>query len=952
MHKNFSKYDIDLNFISSQTALPEQKIQRDAAIDADNTGSSPAETVWHVSDNELKRNVERLKKNSAVEVQRVSPDEAGAADDDFAVLSDNFFVEFEKFDKAQPAAAHSEKSLPVESLDEHFTESDPEIENLDSFSVIEETNAEDALLTTELETMGSETEALEDTTPDDVSIFGDSTLHSLFNPQEEPPAQVDSVDEGEMYSLSEGKVAGLELQDFEANPDHSVSPGRNEIDDALAAVIDDMGAMDNSSGDRQEIGFSTSSLDEENSDNDSALELENSLAAVIDKMESDGATDDQVVSDREPSFLSESAEKAGVKSAYDDLEQSAEKGGAASGFSGDKPYADEKIEQKRKPSSRFKPAQDPRPAPGPVGIKPTAPPRRPDVPFWRKIFKKKTSEVIIGVDFSRHSIKTIELEEKNGGLHLLGYENVLFNTVNESSEPEKRKDVLRRDSILNVFGDRFKKASKIRTRVKGIEAIYRVLELPQMGKKDLKEAVPWAMSKDIPYEVVRAAVEFVSLPADPSRPDKVLVSASAVPAAEVNWQLDLFGRMSITPEKISTPALALSNVINAHPDYRNKIVLALDIGVDSSNLVFMHQGLLVFHREITSACNEVLEAVSGTLSSLDFSLSAGKLRAAELVRKYGIPDTGDGADAGPAEVSMDELGNCVRQALDKLIREVERSIQYYKEQYSEAAIDHIVLSGGGALIKNIDTYFGSQLDAGVSILNPFEAAGITGWEGHEDVGSIAPKMAMAVGLAIDEKSSLNFIPEKYKRAARKQKQWKILRRAGYVLSVGVVAFSLFLVSQVKNLSSRSNFVQKKYSALNSVRKEHNRLLGEYNLLQKKEQIYLSKATINSNMALHLRAVSNLMTKNIAIQHIQIGEIPVASEKENKKQKGDRSKPVSSEVELIQIHGIVLPATGLEGALLATFLLKIENAGYFQFIEIESQELIEKGALRFTLNCFY
>ena len=56
--------------------------------------------------------------------------------------------------------------------------------------------------------------------------------------------------------------------------------------------------------------------------------------------------------------------------------------------------------------------------------------------------------------------------------------------------------------------------------------------------------------------------------------------------------------------------------------------------------------------------------------------------------------------------------------LEKLVAEIGRSLDYYRSQFNEEQIDRVLLTGGGANLKNIVSYLGNELRLPVEHFNP------------------------------------------------------------------------------------------------------------------------------------------------------------------------------------------------------------------------------------------
>lgn len=98
-----------------------------------------------------------------------------------------------------------------------------------------------------------------------------------------------------------------------------------------------------------------------------------------------------------------------------------------------------------------------------------------------------------------------------------------------------------------------------------------------------------------------------------------------------------------------------------------------------------------------------------------------------------------GEDAGGAAI-YDALAN----SLEEMGAEISRSLSFYLERVPDAALSRIYLTGGGALLKNLDVYLTGRLGAPTSILNPLQLLPVAAQS--EIVNG--PLYTVALGLAL------------------------------------------------------------------------------------------------------------------------------------------------------------------------------------------------------------
>jgi type IV pilus assembly protein PilM len=88
---------------------------------------------------------------------------------------------------------------------------------------------------------------------------------------------------------------------------------------------------------------------------------------------------------------------------------------------------------------------------------------------------------------------------------------------------------------------------------------------------------------------------------------------------------------------------------------------------------------------------------------------------------------------------------------DELADDIRRSLDYYHQTSENGYVQRLALTGRGALVRNLDAYLSEILGIPVELGNPLLKLGQNS-SGHPDslLAAIAPRLAVAVGLALDE----------------------------------------------------------------------------------------------------------------------------------------------------------------------------------------------------------
>jgi len=115
----------------------------------------------------------------------------------------------------------------------------------------------------------------------------------------------------------------------------------------------------------------------------------------------------------------------------------------------------------------------------------------------------------------------------------------------------------------------------------------------------------------------------------------------------------------------------------------------------------------------------------------------------------------------------EEIVAATRESLNEvaseLTEEMRRSLHYYQGQEGAVPLTELILSGRGALIKNLDAHLADALSMPVSIGNPLLALAENSSNMLDaELAYMAPYLSVAVGLALPRRSDMprriNLVP--------------------------------------------------------------------------------------------------------------------------------------------------------------------------------------------------
>jgi cell division ATPase FtsA len=316
---------------------------------------------------------------------------------------------------------------------------------------------------------------------------------------------------------------------------------------------------------------------------------------------------------------------------------------------------------------------------------------------------------------------------------------------------------------------------------------------------------------------------------------------------QVTKVTDVVVAAGFTPVAVDVGPMAVLNALKrSYPGLRGGTIV-LDIGAKTTSLILV-ENEKIYLRSIPVAGNAITKEIAQT-----FGCSVEEAEALKIERGYvalgGVTEDAD-------EIS-DKVSKIVRTVLTRLHAEVLRSINFYRSQQGGASPSRMFLTGGSALLPQIDEFFREALKIDVDFLNPFGGVDFGPKIDQSllemDVFTLAESAGLAL-RAIDAATlSINLMPPALVEQAR------AIKRIPF-LGAGAIAFlaAIVLVAVGENrlrdvAAAETEAVQLKN---NSLRQLEMKLKAE----QKNAQAELEKCdTFQKLMTSRFSAIRELAT---------------------------------------------------------------------------------------------
>jgi type IV pilus assembly protein PilM len=372
----------------------------------------------------------------------------------------------------------------------------------------------------------------------------------------------------------------------------------------------------------------------------------------------------------------------------------------------------------------------------------------------RKNNEDKNLLLTVGIDISERSIALVEIQDSD--------EKLVIESFDTLEIPQTADNENKNSSIIRFLKESFSRfpAGKhsVFSILSGSEVIIRRLSTPKMKEKDLIQAIKWDIKSHTPFPITSALIDYRSLGEVREKGvDKLDLLAVAVQKEAIDNTCLLFEAAGIKLDGVSVAPFAIWSLLKkTQLLQKDKITAFINMGSDTTKILFFNGENLEFYRELNLAGNNFTKAIANFVSS-ETKKPANYEEIEKIKRDYGIPVEGT-TEKTPEGIPLIELLAALKPVLRRFSNEIVRSFSYYKEQFQKESIDRILISGGSSKLKNIDAFLSSELEGRVEKLDEL----LSPESGHniKDEARLKenlPRLAIALGTALSKSKEINLI---------------------------------------------------------------------------------------------------------------------------------------------------------------------------------------------------
>jgi len=283
--------------------------------------------------------------------------------------------------------------------------------------------------------------------------------------------------------------------------------------------------------------------------------------------------------------------------------------------------------------------------------------------------------------------------------------------------------------------------------------VVRTMEFPIIDPKELRAAIEFQAQEAIPIPLDEAILDFQVLSTTPGETEGGGRQQVLIVAAQrdmVDQFMQVAKKAGLAVDGIDLQAFALMRSIappvafvdQGAPQADGASAL-INIGAGISNLVVASSGTPEFTRVVNLGYETLVQALMQ---------NRGLSRQEADLLRLTVGLSGTAEAAGDLEATtVGEIHAVLDATCEAFADEIRRSIDYYHTLQHDAPIARILLSGEGALTRNMSDYLAGALHLPVAMGNPLQfIAENKSKLPQSELELIAPRLAIALGLAFED----------------------------------------------------------------------------------------------------------------------------------------------------------------------------------------------------------
>jgi|GEM_PF-443339 len=386
------------------------------------------------------------------------------------------------------------------------------------------------------------------------------------------------------------------------------------------------------------------------------------------------------------------------------------------------------------------------------------------------MFRLGPPKYSLGIDIGSSSLKFVQLRKTKKGPQIIkhGIEKYAPGVWQDGALQDPNAVI---QMIKNLKKEHNLKYDQVFSAISSQSAILRFLPLPDMSDDELEHAIDGEAEQYIPYPLETANVHFCKLDRiEQEGMTRILCILAAAQKKDVETVVDIFKGAGInTLDSLDVDALAIINSLKSYlkrppalegeemiaeegieaeaepaanefgqETNENEVMAIICIGARKTVINILKGGTLRFSRTSPPQSQDSLGGED--ITEIVKAVYKVTFEEAEEIKLQKSRDAMEGNHD-------EEFADVVESTVSEIALQIRLSLDYYKAQHREPLIHRIVLTGGTARLKGIDTLLSNELGVEVEVGDPSLAL-LRDLDDEEVFEEHLQEYAVAIGLAL------------------------------------------------------------------------------------------------------------------------------------------------------------------------------------------------------------
>lgn len=317
---------------------------------------------------------------------------------------------------------------------------------------------------------------------------------------------------------------------------------------------------------------------------------------------------------------------------------------------------------------------------------------------------------IFAVDINDLSLKIVKIKKKRGSFRLVSFGEIKINPGVVEEGLIKNEDQLAR-TIISAL--KTIKGEKIGTKYVVVtlpeeKSFSKVIQMPKITEDEIRSALPFEAENYIPLPIEKVYLDFQTINYHKENSNHLDLLISAVPKLIVDSYVSSFKKAGLSPCIMEVESQSLARALIKNGAKSNPAIF-VDFGETKTGLMIHDGESIHFTTTVPISSSKITEVLSDELE-VNFD-DAEKLKV-----QYGLEK-----DVGKESINFISI---ISPIIKELSSQIKKYIDFYHSHFlhdylsPERKVKKVILSGGGANLKNLPELLSKDLKMPVELANP------------------------------------------------------------------------------------------------------------------------------------------------------------------------------------------------------------------------------------------